>query len=581
MTSTQATSDTLFGRDIDGYRVERLLGRGGMARVYRGFDAQLHRYVAIKIIDPNVEGQLNYKERFIKEARAIAQLRHSNIVNIYRFGEFEGQYYMVMEYIDGTDLRWVLHDYALKRELIPYNDVLRIISQMAEALDAAHAQGVIHRDVKPSNIMINTKGDAVLTDFGLVLVASEATRGEIFGSPHYIAPEQAISSAKVVPQSDLYGLGVVLYEMLTGQVPFNSGTAMQIAMSHMVEPLPSARSINPNLDPAFVSVLETALAKEPEKRYQTGAELVRALKKATAEAKRTDASDRSRQKGLKLPTPSEPEALHLSSEDVLAKVTRFATENPLPLPGTALPPAPAVPAVRGMPLLQPVAPRRIRGVRVLALLLLVALVAAAALLVRDVAAPAASGSTQTPAAVSAAETTEAAGGAVTVANTPAPAETQPDVQPTPAPTEPALTEPALTEPALTEPAAAVATEVPSTATASPTAPRLTALPSAVPASGENVPLLSTVLEGRISASDCAAGTLQLYDDITVVLPEDDPLLDAACEQELLPRGAFVRIEGSYRLDAAGSFVFVEVSFRTIGGEQYPSPTPTATNTRAP
>lgn len=280
-----ANFDSLIGREIDGYLIERLLGRGGMARVYRAFDDNLQRYVALKVIDPRSSGELNYQERFKKEARAIAQLRHQNIVGVHRLGQIDGHFYMAMDYIDGTDLRWVIQDYHSNRTLIPYDVIRSIVDQIARALDVAHKQGIIHRDIKPSNIMIDKEGNAILTDFGLVHIASEETKGEIFGSPHYIAPEQAISSANVVPQTDLYSLGVILYEMLVGKLPYTAGSAMEIAMAHMIQPLPDPLLVNPKLDPAFVGLLKTALAKEPQNRYPNGAKLVVALKQAVKQAK--------------------------------------------------------------------------------------------------------------------------------------------------------------------------------------------------------------------------------------------------------------------------------------------------------
>jgi serine/threonine protein kinase len=343
--------DPIIGRNIDGYQIERLLGHGGMARVYRGYDHLLKRYVAVKVIDPRMEGDPVYAQRFMQEARAVAQLRHANIVNVYRFGDVDGLYYMAMDYIDGCDLRWLLQDYRHDGELIPHVAAVDIIAQIASALDYAHAQGVIHRDVKPSNIMIDATGAAILTDFGLALVASEGTQGQIFGSPYYIAPEQAMSSRNVVPQSDLYALGVILYEMLTGRVPYADGTAIQIAMAHMAEPLPPAQQINPHLHPAFLPVLETALEKEPDQRFPNGAKLVAALRAAAKKAK-ADSPDTSRlgprsTQSETRPIRSEmiaqsakhrPDAagtgLRVSRVDVPQKVSKFRELNPLtPAPG--------------------------------------------------------------------------------------------------------------------------------------------------------------------------------------------------------------------------------------------------------
>ncbi|MBC8098697.1 MAG: serine/threonine protein kinase [Armatimonadetes bacterium] len=325
--------DALMGRVLDGYRIDRLLGQGGMARVYRGIDDKLNRYVAIKIIDPKSGNNAEYRKRFEAEARAIAALRHPNIVGIYRFGDDNGLYYMVMEHIDGPDLHGVLEDYRQRGELIPHTSLLKIFEQVAKGLDYAHKQNVIHRDVKPSNIMLNSQGDAILTDFGLVLVTTQATQGEVFGSPLYIAPEQAMSSAAVVPQSDLYALGVTLYEALTGRVPFNTGSSMQIAMAHISDPLPDPLSINPLLSPAFVSVLETALAKEPEQRYATGAKLVAALRSAISDAKKSGALTRPASAAANTPrqatTFAPPGALQLSQMEVPERIQQFYKQDPL------------------------------------------------------------------------------------------------------------------------------------------------------------------------------------------------------------------------------------------------------------
>jgi eukaryotic-like serine/threonine-protein kinase len=322
--------DPLIGRVIDGYRVERLLGRGGMASVYRAVDEGLARFVALKIIDPHSNTEAEYRERFRNEARAIAQLKHPNIVGIYRFGEVDQLYYMAMDFIDGSDLRWILESYSKNGELMPHESVYRIISQVAKALDYAHKQGVIHRDVKPSNIMLNAENEAILTDFGLALVTDEGTKGTTFGSPHYIAPEQAIASSGAVRQSDLYSLGVTMYEMLTGRVPFAEGSALQIAMSHMTEPPPDPREFNPSLHPAFLPILKMALEKEPENRYQTGAKMTAALRAAVNEAKKTPLDTQTQpvvqpQKSANTFIPP----LQLSRMEVPEKLAEYRAEHPI------------------------------------------------------------------------------------------------------------------------------------------------------------------------------------------------------------------------------------------------------------
>src|SRR5260221_13166194 len=222
-------NDSLLGKQIDEYRIDKTLGAGGMARVYRALDTKLSRYVALKVIAPDFRTDEEYALRFTREAQSIARLDYPNIVHIYRFVEFNGMYYMAMQYIEGADVAALISGYSGSGEVMPTADVVRIVQDAGGALDFAHSKNVIHRDVKPSNIMVDSLGRAVLTDFGLALLSDQGTRGQVFGSPHYLSPEQAISSSNVVPQSDLYALGVTLFEMLTGALPFTGGEPMDIA----------------------------------------------------------------------------------------------------------------------------------------------------------------------------------------------------------------------------------------------------------------------------------------------------------------------------------------------------------------
>ena len=278
--SSSPAKDSLLGRKLDEYRLEALLGKGGMAGVYRGLDVRLKRYVAIKVIDSPLRSDSEYVVRFEHEARAFAQLEHPHIVRLYHYGEADGLLYMAMQYIDGADLGTVLANYREDQEFIEPEEASRIIREICLALDYVHSQGVIHRDIKPSNIMLDKQGRAILTDFGLALLTELGTRGEIFGSPHYIAPEQVISSANVVPQSDLYAVGVILYEMFTGEFVFDAENPLDMAMLHMTEPPRPPRELRPDISPEVEEVILKALAKEPEERYQSGAELADALDRA-------------------------------------------------------------------------------------------------------------------------------------------------------------------------------------------------------------------------------------------------------------------------------------------------------------
>ncbi|MDZ4768721.1 MAG: protein kinase [Chloroflexota bacterium] len=276
-------SDNLIGKKLGDYVIQELLGRGGMAHVYRGLDNNLQRFAAVKVIDSRLltKGhEEEYRARFRREARAIAKLTQPNIVGVYQFGEFGPLYYMAMEFIEGQDLHFILKMKASTNERVSKTQIVRVIHDIGAALDYAHSSGVIHRDVKPSNIMIRPDDRAILTDFGLALDVPEGTGGNTFGSAHYIAPEQAISSRNAVPQSDLYSLGVVLYQMMTGKVPFDDSSAMSVALKHLSDAPPPPRQVDPTITPAVEKVILKALEKEPSKRYKSGAAFSEALQDA-------------------------------------------------------------------------------------------------------------------------------------------------------------------------------------------------------------------------------------------------------------------------------------------------------------
>jgi len=277
------SGDMLIGRQLGDYTIQTLLGQGGMARVYKGYDSSLQRFAAVKVVEPNLlasQDEGEYRERFLREARAIARINHPCVVSVFQFGELDNLYYMAMGFVEGDDLREIIKEYNRQKKTMSDKQVMWIIRDIAEALDYSHKNGVIHRDVKPSNIMVTGDGHAVLTDFGLALSAQEGTLGNTFGSVHYIAPEQAISSAQAVTQSDLYSLGVVLYEMLTGRVPFEDASAMSVALKHISDPPPLPSTINPRITPGVESVLLKALDKDPRKRHITGNAFATALEAA-------------------------------------------------------------------------------------------------------------------------------------------------------------------------------------------------------------------------------------------------------------------------------------------------------------
>ena len=353
------TTDPLIGQRLGEYRLEALLGQGGMARVYRAVDERLRRYAVVKVIDPRFRSDAEYVRRFEREAQSVAQLEHPHIVRLYRFAEQGGWLYMAMQYIEGSDLAFVLDSYRADGAFIEAPDASRIVREVCEALDYAHSRGVIHRDVKPANIMLNRQGHAILTDFGLALLTAVGTRGEIFGTPEYLAPEQAISSAKAVPQSDLYAVGVILYEMFTGQLPFKAREPLDVALLHINEPPRPPSELRPEISPALEAVILKALAKKPAERYPTGAALADAVAqalRAQSEATLLAAPSRAAQTQASIPDRI---ALELSSQPLpplpagLAAPAAQAAERIAPperLPAPPLQPAFSSPAPAKAPI---------------------------------------------------------------------------------------------------------------------------------------------------------------------------------------------------------------------------------------
>ncbi|NWF69057.1 MAG: serine/threonine protein kinase [Chloroflexi bacterium] len=281
----RSSKDKMIGRQLGHYELTELVAAGGMARIYKAMDVKLQRPVAVKLLQHDAADSDNtLATRFRREAQAIASLEHPNIIPIYHYDEIDDLYFIAMKLVEGSDLARELAALKRRNQKMDIKRALGILEQVASALDHAHSKGVVHRDVKPSNILLDKDDYAVLTDFGLVLRASDVTMGTAFGTPRYIAPEQAIASEKAVPQSDVYSLAVVMYEIAAGQTPFTGDTPMEIALSHISDSPPPPSTFNPNIPREVERELLRALEKDPLKRHATASEFILAIKRAYAYA---------------------------------------------------------------------------------------------------------------------------------------------------------------------------------------------------------------------------------------------------------------------------------------------------------
>jgi serine/threonine protein kinase len=276
---------SLQGQRLGRYLVLEPLGRGGMARVYRAYHPQLDRYVAIKVLHSDLVEDTGFLARFRHEAQAIAALRHPHIVQVYDFDVQDGMYYMVMELLEGDTLKMRLHDYRNRAAKVPLGEVTRITLDILDGLAYAHSAGVVHRDIKPANILLTREGEAVLADFGIAHILGSTRHtasGALMGTLSYIAPEQGLEG-KSDERSDLYSLGIVFYEMLTGHTPFDADTPLAILMKHLNDPLPAPHELDPTIPKPFEEIVLRVLAKCPEDRYQSAEEMADALRGAVEE----------------------------------------------------------------------------------------------------------------------------------------------------------------------------------------------------------------------------------------------------------------------------------------------------------
>jgi serine/threonine-protein kinase len=276
MTNMTWVGQTLSGR----YRIEELLGQGGMSSVYKATDPNLRRTVAIKLIHPHLSSDPDFLRRFEDEAAMVGQLRHENIIQVYDFNHEGDVYYMVLEYLPGETLESRLKHLNEMNQKMDPAEAVKDIAQVCDAVQYAHDKGLIHRDIKPANIMLSVYGKAVLMDFGIARMVGggqHTATGAVIGTAKYMSPEQ-ITGEKIDGRSDIYSLGVTLFEAVSGKPPFEADSVMTLMMMHINDPVPDIHQLQPHVPEGLVLAIDKAMEKKPENRYQTAAEMAAALR---------------------------------------------------------------------------------------------------------------------------------------------------------------------------------------------------------------------------------------------------------------------------------------------------------------
>ncbi len=280
--------DELIGTTLGSYLILASVGQGGMARVYKAYQENLDREVAIKVLPPWYAADSSFVERFNLEARLVARLSHPNIVTVHDASEQNGHLYIVMQLVSGGTLKQRLDQLHLQGKAMETLEVVQVFSQLADALSYAHEQGIIHRDIKPVNVLLDRSGRPILSDFGIAKVLAGTKEGLTrpgagVGTPEYMSPEQCQGGA-VDGRADIYALGVMLFEAMTGYTPFRGDNYPALAHSHIYEPPPRPSSLHLGINPIIEQVILTALMKKPEQRYQKASDMADALKQVLSRA---------------------------------------------------------------------------------------------------------------------------------------------------------------------------------------------------------------------------------------------------------------------------------------------------------
>jgi tRNA A-37 threonylcarbamoyl transferase component Bud32 len=342
-----------IGKSLSGrYQIEEMLGQGGMSAVYKATDPNLKRVVAIKLIHPHLSDDPNFVKRFEEEAAAVAQLRHPNIIQVFDFNNDDENFYMVLEFVPGETIQEHLKRLNAEGRRLSVTKAIEYMADICDAVDYAHQRGMIHRDIKPANLMLNVMGQAILMDFGIAKIVGgqrHTATGAVVGTAMYMAPEQ-IKGESPDKRADIYSLGVTLFEMLSGHPPFEADSAMTLMMMHVNDPVPDLRNLNPDVPDDLITVINKALAKDPNDRYQSAAQMAAALRNVlgrikagiSAEAPAPPGATTVEKPGM---TPAGPGATVVEEADIPSKSPEGTYVEPVSTPagGTVVetPPPPS------------------------------------------------------------------------------------------------------------------------------------------------------------------------------------------------------------------------------------------------